>query len=180
MPLSCAPTLFRRIYSRDRKSSSRVNVALKKCNILALLFDFLFDFLLLRPLLLKAQFNLVPADILKNHSVHPVIWQSFLVFQYLSPNKRSLHHKYANKGFYEEFALQWFFVATLWNNEVGGTCKMNIETALKSRNYILDLDHVKLSLGIFFFLSCLIESIFTIFQDLSLFLSKTQTKKPQI
>ena len=32
--------------------------------------------------------------------------------------------------------------------------------ALKSRSYILDLDHVKLSSGIFFFLSCLIESIF--------------------
>ena len=28
---------------------------------------------------------------------------------------------------------------------------MNIEMALKSRSYILDLDHVKLSLGIFFF-----------------------------
>ena len=37
---------------------------------------------------------------------------------------------------------------------------MNIEIALKSRSYIIDLDHVKLSLGIFFFLSCLIESIF--------------------
>ena len=28
---------------------------------------------------------------------------------------------------------------------------MNIEMALKSRSYILDLDHVKLSLGVFFF-----------------------------
>ena len=37
---------------------------------------------------------------------------------------------------------------------------MNIEMALKSRYYIFDLDLVKLSLGIFFFLSCLIESIF--------------------
>ena len=36
---------------------------------------------------------------------------------------------------------------------------MNIEMALKSRSYILDLDHVKLSLGILFFLSCLIEGI---------------------
>ena len=36
---------------------------------------------------------------------------------------------------------------------------MNIEMALKSRSYILDLDHVKLYLGIFFFLSCLIDSI---------------------
>ena len=32
-------------------------------------------------------------------------------------------------------------------NEVWGTCKMNIELALKSRSYILNLDHVKLSLG---------------------------------
>ena len=37
---------------------------------------------------------------------------------------------------------------------------MNIEKALKSRSYILDLVNVKLSLGIFFFLSCLIDSIF--------------------
>ena len=37
---------------------------------------------------------------------------------------------------------------------------MNIEMALKSGSYILDLDHVKSSLGIFFFLSCLTKSIF--------------------
>ena len=37
---------------------------------------------------------------------------------------------------------------------------MNIKMALKSRSYIFDLDHVMLSLGIFFFLSCLIDSIF--------------------
>ena len=37
---------------------------------------------------------------------------------------------------------------------------MNIKMALKYRSHILDLDHFKLSLGIFFFLSCLIESIF--------------------
>ena len=37
---------------------------------------------------------------------------------------------------------------------------MNIEMALKSRNYFLDLDRVKLSLGVFFFLSCLMESFF--------------------
>ena len=35
---------------------------------------------------------------------------------------------------------------------------MNIEMALKSRSYILDLDHVKLSLRIFFLLGCLMES----------------------
>ena len=37
---------------------------------------------------------------------------------------------------------------------------MNIEMALKSRSYIVDLDRVKLSLGIFFFLSCLMERFF--------------------
>ena len=31
------------------------------------------SFLLLGPLLLKAQFYLLPADILKNHGVHPVL-----------------------------------------------------------------------------------------------------------
>ena len=36
---------------------------------------------------------------------------------------------------------------------------MNIEMALKSRSYILDFDHVKLSLGIFFLLDCLMESL---------------------
>ena len=35
-------------------------------------FDFFYFFLLLRLLLLKAQFNFVSADILKNHGVHPV------------------------------------------------------------------------------------------------------------
>ena len=37
---------------------------------------------------------------------------------------------------------------------------MNIEMAIKSGSYIFDLDHIKSSLGIFFFLSCLIKSIF--------------------
>ena len=37
---------------------------------------------------------------------------------------------------------------------------MNIEMALKSRSYILDLDFVKLSLGIEFFLSCLRDRFF--------------------
>ena len=37
---------------------------------------------------------------------------------------------------------------------------MNIEMALKSRSYILDPDCVKLSLRIFFFLSCLMEIFF--------------------
>ena len=36
---------------------------------------------------------------------------------------------------------------------------MNIEMALKSRRYILDLDHVKLSLVIFFLLGCFMESL---------------------
>ena len=36
---------------------------------------------------------------------------------------------------------------------------MKIQMALKSRSYILDLDHVRLSLGIFFVLGCLMESL---------------------
>ena len=43
--------------------------------------------------------------------------------------------------------------------KLGGTCKMNIQMALNSRSYIFFyLDHVSMSLGIFFLLSCLIES----------------------
>ena len=38
---------------------------------------------------------------------------------------------------------------------------MNIEVALKSRSYILDLDRGRLSFGIFVFLSCLMERFFT-------------------
>ncbi len=69
--ISRAPSPFRSIYNQDRGNSSCVNVALEKCKISIFLF-FVF-FLLLRQLLLKAQFNLVPADILKNHGVHPVL-----------------------------------------------------------------------------------------------------------
>ena len=118
--------------------------------------------LLLRPLLLKAQFNLVSADILKNHGVHPVPlgkWSKLPGFS-ISLSKLIFPPPFICKEmFYKEFALQWSFVTTLWINEVGGTCKMNIEMALKSRSCIHDLDHVKLSLGIFFLLSCLIERI---------------------
>ena len=35
---------------------------------------------------------------------------------------------------------------------------MNIEIDLNSKSYILDLDHVKLSLKIFFLLGCFMES----------------------
>ena len=54
---------------------------------------------------------------------------------------------------------------------------MNIEMALKSRNYILDLDHVNLSLAIFFFLRCVMESFFTSFQDRPLFFVKNTHQK---
>ena len=37
---------------------------------------------------------------------------------------------------------------------------MNIEMALKSRRYILDLDCARLSFGIYFFLNCLMEQFF--------------------
>ena len=59
--ISLAPPPFRSIYNQDEGNSSRVNVALEKCNICIFFY------------LLKAQFNLVPADILKNHGVHPVL-----------------------------------------------------------------------------------------------------------
>ena len=53
---------------------------------------------------------------------------------------------------------------------------MNIEITLKSRSYILDLDHVKLSLGIFFFLSCSMEIFFTDFR-IYLYCCQKQTPK---
>ena len=139
---------FRTIYNQDRKNSPCVNEALEKWKI--------------------------PIFVLNFFSLR----QSFLVFPYLCLNKRFLHHKYASKDFYKEFALQRSFVVILWINEVGGTRKMNIEMALKSRSHILDLDCVKLCFWIFFYLSCLMESFLTSFQDIPLFLSKTQTKKP--
>ena len=56
---------------------------------------------------------------------------------------------------------------------------MNIEMALKSRSYILDRDRVKWSLGFFFelFNGELFSPPFRIYHY---FLSKTETKKPQI
>ena len=47
--------------------------------------------------------------------------------------------------------------------------------ALKSRIYILDLDHVKLSLEIFFFLAVYRRAYYTSFQDLPFFLSRKHT-----
>ena len=49
--------------------------------------------------------------------------KNFLIFQYHCQNKFFLHHKYAMKGLYKEFALQGSSVDILWINEVGGTCK---------------------------------------------------------
>ena len=101
-------------------------------------------------------------------------------FAYLCPNTVFLHHKYAKKGLYKEFAQHGSFVCILWIIEVVHTYKTNIKIALKSRSYILNLGHVKLSLGIFFFLSCLTKGLYTSFQDLPFFWSKTHTRKPQI
>ena len=137
--------------------------------------------LLLGLLWLKAQFHLVLANILKNHGVHPVLlgkWAD-LPGLLISPNKCFLHHKYANKGFYKEFVLQRSFVVILWINELDGTCKKNIEMSLKSISYILDLDHGKLSLGVFFSLSCLIEFFLLAFR-IYLFFVKNTHQKPQI
>ena len=64
--------------------------------------------------------------------------------------------------------------------EVGGTYKMNIEIALKPRSYILDLDCIKMSLGIFLFLELFNgKFFFTSFQDIPLVFSKAHTKKPK-
>ena len=68
-PCSCAPPPFRSIYSQDWGNFFFVNVALKNAFFSSFFSLFL---LLLSELLSKAQFNLVPADILKNHGVHPV------------------------------------------------------------------------------------------------------------
>ena len=83
--------------------------------------------------------------------------QIILVFAYLCLTKCFLHHKYAKKGFYKELALQWSFVAILWIIEVGGTCKTNIQMALKKEVIFINFDHVNLSLEIIFILSCLME-----------------------
>ena len=56
------------------------------------------------------------------------------------------------------------------------TC--DIEMALKSKSYIFDLDHVKLSLEIFFFLSCLIESVFHQLSGSTLFFVRNTHQKP--
>ena len=55
---------------------------------------------------------------------------------------------------------------------------MNIEMALKSRSNILDLDIVKLSLGVIFFLSCLMESFLRQLSGSTfIFVKKKHTKK---
>ena len=77
---------------------------------------------------------------------------------YRYPNKYFLHHKYSKKAFYDEFDLQGSFVAFLWINEFGDTCKTRILMALKSRSYIFYLDCVKSSLRFFFILNCSIKS----------------------
>ena len=54
---------------------------------------------------------------------------------------------------------------------------MNIEMALRSRSYILDLDHVKLSLVIHFFLSCKMESLLhQLSESTFIFLKNTHQK----
>ena len=68
-PYSLAPSLSRSIYSHDRGNSTHENVAPKNAKFPS----FYHFFLLLGILLLKAQFNLVVADILKIHGVHPVL-----------------------------------------------------------------------------------------------------------
>ena len=54
---------------------------------------------------------------------------------------------------------------------------MNIEMALKSRSYILDLDHVQLSLKTFFLLGCLMESFLHQLSGYTLIFVKNTHKK---
>ena len=61
--------------------------------------------------------------------------------------------------------------------EVGGNCKMNIEMALKSRSYNLDLNRVKLSSGIFFSERFNGDFFITIIQDLYFFCCQKDTPK---
>ena len=52
----------------------------------------------------------------KKQKVHPIgsgITRSPGLVPYLFPNKRFLHHKYANKELYKEFALKRSFVVIL-------------------------------------------------------------------
>ena len=111
-------------------------------------------------LLLKAQFNLVLTDLLKNQGVHlsslKVSTASWFFDISVQKNFSSTINMHTN-GYIKSLPCP---VVILWNNEVRGTCKMNIERALKLRSYILDIDRGKLSLGIFFFLSCLMLIFF--------------------
>ena len=117
----------------------------------------------MRPLLLKVQFNLVPADTLKNHGVHPVPLGkrsklpgfSTSFFKWIFPSPLTCKERVLLKSLPCSGILLSFYELLK-----GGACKINIQMTLKSRSYILDLGHVKLSFGIFFFLSCLIERIF--------------------
>ena len=96
----------------------------------------------MRPLLLKAQFNLVSADILKKE-----IDQSFVVFHIsLQINVSSTNNMQRN--------------GSIKSLPCNGLLLPLYEMDLKSRSYIIDLDQVKLSWGLFFFLSCLIETFF--------------------
>ena len=81
------------------------------------------------------------------------------------------------KGFYKQFSLQGPVVGILWIDEVGGSCKTNIYMALKSRRYIFDLDHLKLSLGIFFILSYLTESLLHQFSGSTFIFVKNTNRK---
>ena len=80
---------------------------------------------------------------------------------------------------YKEFTLLGLTVALLKINQVGGTLKTYILMALNSRFIILDFAHKKLSLGIFFILSCSTErKIHKLLESSSIFV-KNKTNNMQ-
>ena len=81
--------------------------------------------------------------------------QIFLIFPYHCLKKLFLHHEYAMKGFYKEFALQGSSVKILRFMKLVVPAKWAFNFP---KSYIFDLDHDQLSVGVFFILSCLMES----------------------
>ena len=101
--------------------------------------------------------------ILKKHSVHPVPLgkgselPEFFHISVQTHVSSTIHMQ--RKGPIKSFPYNGLLLPLY--EIIGGTCKINIEMSLKWRRNIPDLDHVKLSLKIFFWLSCLIESFLT-------------------
>ena len=117
-------------------------------------------------------------SILKNHSVHPVPLgkgselPEFFHISVQTHVSSTIHMQ--RKGPIKSFPYNGLLLPLY--EIIGGTCKINIEMSRKSRSNILDLDHVKLSLKIFFWLACLMESLTPAFR-IYLYFGQTHTPK---